>query len=172
MGLVRLADKVYLISAICYNADININDILKEITDLWGPISVKGEDFEFTQTEYYQKEMGSNLVKFYCAFEQYIDPMRIVDIKHQSNNIEEKYTGPSGRNVNIDPGYIETPKLVLATTKNFSHRIYLGNGIYGDVQLIWRGGKFIGNPWTYPDYLTENALLFFTKIRRNYLIKE
>ena len=172
MGLVRLADKVCLISAICYNADINIDDIIKEITNLWGPISVIGDDFKFTHTVYYQKEMGPNLVKFYCAFQEHIDPMKIVNIKHQSNDIEEKYAGAKGRNVNIDPGYIETPKLVLATTKNFSHRLYLGKGIYGDVQLIWRGGKFIGNPWTYPDYLTENALLFFTKIRSNYLKKE
>ena len=108
-------------------------------------------------------------LEFYCYFKQHIGPMDIVLIKHQSNKIEEKYSSNGKRLVNIDPGYIETPKLILATTKNYSHRIYLGEGIYGDVQLIWRGGCYQANPWTYPDYLEKSSLDFFTQARNIYL---
>ncbi|HNY92028.1 MAG TPA: DUF4416 family protein, partial [bacterium] len=73
------------------------------------------------------------------------------------------------RRVNLDPGYSEAAKLVLATTKNFGHRIYLGQGIYGDVQLFWRKGRFQSNPWTYPDYLEAKSLEFFSALRQDYL---
>ena len=169
MGNLKIADNVCLISAVCYNKSIDVDKVLNEVTDLWGPISEKSDIFSFDHTNYYQKEMGENLFKFYCSFEHYIEPMSIVQIKHQSNLIEDKYSIVGKRQINIDPGYIETPKLILATTKNFSHRIYLGEGIYGDVQLIWRGGRFQGNPWTYPDYLEKSTLEFFTPVRNTYL---
>jgi hypothetical protein len=171
MGDVRLAEKVCLISAICIAPAVQgkVPQILKELTELWGPISEMSPILLFNHTEYYKKEMGKDLSKFYCSFEQFIPPMEIVQIKHQSNKIEEKYSKKDKRQVNIDPGYIETPKLILATTKNFSHRIYLGDGIYGDVQLIWRGGRFIGNPWTYPDYLEKDTISFFTSVRNTYM---
>ncbi|NIA31425.1 MAG: DUF4416 family protein, partial [Actinobacteria bacterium] len=97
------------------------------------------------------------------------DPMEIVSIKLKSNKIESFFSKDAKRSVNIDPGYIETPKLVLATTKNYGHRIYLGQGIYGDVQLYWRNGVFRTNPWTYPDYREMDTLNFLTKVRKKYL---
>lgn len=169
MGLVRKPADVCLIAAVCYAPDISIGQLFDELEGLWGSISKVSDTIDFSHTNYYESEMGKHLSKCYLAFENLIEPMQIVDTKHQSNQLEHKYAIDSRRKINIDPGYIEAPKLVLATTKNFAHRIYLGKGIYGDVQLIWRGGRFMGNPWTYPDYLDARTLAFFTGVRTDYM---
>ncbi len=168
MGDVRLVQKVLLIAAFCYNNETDMRQALQQMTSRYGAVKSAGNPFPFHHTRYYQDEMGENLNKFYCSFENLIDPMDIVNIKLTSNEIEKEFCSHSKRNVNIDPGYIEVPKLVLATTKNYGHRIYLGKGIYGDVQLVWRQGSFQANPWTYPDYMQPENLLFFINERNNY----
>jgi len=168
MGQIKLPEKVLLISAFCYNNEADVNSALNEMTGLYGPVKAKSEPFAFEHTPYYRDEMGDTLFKFYCTFERLIDPMDIVDIKLQTNIIEEKLSVNGKRNVNIDPGYIEVPKLVLATTKNYGHRIYLGKGIYGDVQLYWSRGTFQANPWTYPDYTEPDNFNFFVNARKEY----
>ncbi|MBN2411891.1 DUF4416 family protein [candidate division KSB1 bacterium] len=168
MGRIKLPQKVLLISAFCYNNEADVNNSLTEMIELYGPVKSRIKPFAFTHTQYYCDEMGENLFKFYCTFEQHIEPMEIVDIKLQTNDIEEKYSKEGKRNVNIDPGYIEVPKLVLATTKNYGHRIYLGKGIYGDVQLYWSRGTFQANPWTYPDYTEPQNFDFFVNARKEY----
>ena len=169
MGILRIAEKVCLISAVCYQKDVHLDDVLQKMTETFGTIDEKSDLFTFTHTQYYLKEMGKELFKFFCSFKALIDPMEIVSIKLESNRIENFFSKDTKRSVNIDPGYIETPKLVLATTKNYGHRIYLGQGIYGDVQLYWRNGAFRTNPWTYPDYREMDTVNFFTKVRKNYL---
>jgi len=168
MGQVKIAQKVLFISAFCYNNKTDMNNALTRMIELYGPVQAKSNSFTFNHTRYYRDEMGDNLFKFYCTFEHLIDPMDIVDIKLQTNAIEEQFSKNSKRSVNIDPGYIEVPKLVLATTKNYGHRIYLGKGIYGDVQLYWRQGTFQANPWTYPDYTDPQNLDFFVNARTEY----
>ncbi len=169
MGIPRVAEKVCLISAVCYQKDVQLDDVLQKMTNSFGQIDEKSETFLFTHTQYYLKEMGADLFKFFCSFKMFIDPMKIVAVKLESNTIENSFRKNGKRTINIDPGYIETPKLVLATTKNYGHRIYLGQGIYGDVQMFWRNGDFKTNPWTYPDYQEEKTREFFSKIRKKYL---
>jgi hypothetical protein len=77
--------------------------------------------------------------------------------------------GPGGRSVNIDPGYLDRTKLLLATTKDCSHRIYLGRGIYGDIELMYRSGSFAWLDWTYPDYREAFSIEFFNRVRSAYL---
>jgi len=168
MGDVKLAHKVLLITALCYNNEADMQKALQQMTLHYGPVKSASSPFPFHHTHYYQDEMGDHLFKYYCSFENLIDPMNIVDIKLTSNEIEKMLSNGDKRNVNLDPGYIEVPKLVLATTKNYGHRIYLGKGIYGDVQLVWRQGSFQANPWTYPDYLEPENLRFFINERNNY----
>ena len=90
-------------------------------------------------------------------------------LKIQTNKIEEKYSENNKRRINIDPGYVTQAKLVLATTKNYSHRIHLAKGIFGDVHLTVYKGKFKPNPWTYPDYKEKFVLEFFDNVRKIYL---
>jgi hypothetical protein len=144
-------------------------EAIQALEDLYGTASNKSAIITFDHTEYYKQEMGSPLYKFLVSFDKPVDAMEIVGIKHQTNKIEEHFSISGKRQVNLDPGYMEAAKLILATTKNFSHRIYLGQGIYGDVQLFWRQGKFTANPWTYPDYLEKTTLDFLTQLRTRYL---
>ncbi len=169
MGQVRLAAPVRLICALCYREESDRTSAAARLEQAWGPISAWTAPFPFSHTTYYQAEMGEGLYKSYSAFERLIEPMEIVAIKLATNEIEADLASDGRRRINIDPGYIEAAKLVLATTKNFSHRIYLGEGIYGDVQLFWREGRFQSNPWTYADYQEPLSLEFFTAIRQAYM---
>ncbi len=171
MGIVKTPPDVCLIAAICYNAEFDIEPVMEILESLYGAIEFKSDVFDFVHTNYYKQEMGESLRKFFCSFKNLIEPMQIVDIKLKTNEIEEQNKKSGNRMVNLDPGYMEPAKLILATTKNFSHRIYLGKGIYGDVQLFWRDNRFQDNPWTYPDYKEERTKEFFTRVRKNYLQK-
>jgi hypothetical protein len=169
MGIIRMPAPVCLILALTYQKLEEAEQALDLFTEQVGNIAMASEPFQFNHTRYYEDEMGSQLFKLFYAFEKLIDPMDIVRIKLFSNQIEEKFSDQGKRRVNLDPGYLEAAKLILATSKNFSHRIYLGSGIYGDVQLFWRNGRFQMNPWTYPDYQEQQTLLFLTRLRDHYL---
>ncbi len=168
MGAIKKPKDVCLIAALCYNKPELKEASLKILQKKYGAVEYITAPVLFSHTAYYAEEMGASLEKIYFSFEKLVDPEQLPDIKLFANSIEEKFSTKGKRNVNIDPGYIETPKLVLATTKNFSHRIYLGKGIYGDVQLFWRNGRFNANPWTYPDYKETDTRLFFEKVRNAY----
>jgi len=171
MGTAKSAPRVILVSAVCYATETVHERALAQMTVSWGPELMRSADFIFDFSDYYRAEMGPDLRKMFHAFESPIDPVQIVEIKHRSNEIETGLSVRGRRRVNIDPGYLEAAKLVLASTKNYSHRIYLARGIYGDVQLFWRRGCFQGQPWTYPDYLQPLALDFFTRLRKALLDK-
>ena len=171
MGAAAKPKPVCLIAAICYS-----NETLKQrsidcLEKKYGAIDFELAPVLFSYTNYYAKEMGASLKKIYISFCTPIDPGILPSIKHFTNSIESEYAESGSRTVNIDPGYIETPKLILATTKNFSHRIYIGDSIYGDVQLIWQNGRFNVNPWTYPDYADDKVRHFFENVRNNYFHK-
>jgi len=169
MGIIRTPAPVCLILALAYKQRPEADQALDQFTHRAGEVALSSAPFAFTHTHYYEEEMGEALSKVFYAFESLIDPMEVVPLKRFSNQIEESLSDHGRRKVNLDPGYLEAAKLVLATTKNFSHRIYLGEGIYGDVQLYWRNGQFQCNPWTYPDYQEAGTLAFFTRVREHYL---
>ena len=132
-----------------------------------GPIELSSELIDFTYTNYYEPEMGAGLKRQFLSFRKLIAPDRLPEIKLFTNELERNFAEEGRRRVNLDPGYLTGANLVLATTKNFSHRLYLGKGIYGEVTLIFKGGKFEPLPWTYPDY--RSNLELFHEIRKKYL---
>lgn len=132
-----------------------------------GPIELSSELIDFTYTNYYEPEMGARLKRQFLSFRKLIAPDRLPEIKLFTNELERNFAEEGRRRVNLDPGYLTGANLVLATTKNFSHRLYLGKGIYGEVTLIFKGGKFEPLPWTYPDY--RSNLELFHEIRKKYL---
>jgi hypothetical protein len=125
--------------------------------------------FEFTETDYYAAEMGAGLKKQFWAFEAPIDPGRLTAIKLATNFWEAEYAGlalhPEPRPLNLDPGYLTLAKLVLASTKDHAHRIYLADGIYAEVTLAYRGGAWHAFDWTYPDYRRADFHAFFSACR-------
>lgn len=134
-------------------------------------IDIKSEIIDFSFTGYYNAEMGANLKRQWISLETPLFPDRLADMKIETNNIESLFVKDGGRKVNIDPGYITPANVILASTKDFSHRIYLSKGIYAEVTTIYRKDGFTKLPWTYPDYLCASAKNFILKARQRLLKK-
>jgi hypothetical protein len=133
-----------------------------------------GVDFEsailpFDCTQYYAREMGKGLLRRFCTFQPLIPRELLKRIKRETNEIEETFAVAGKRRINIDPGYICAEHLILATTKGYTHRPYLGEGIYADLTLIYGTGEFRPLEWTYPDYASAPIREILQGIRRRYL---
>jgi len=150
-------------------------EAVKAISKSFGVIDLTSEVWPFTQTDYYKDELGPNALRQFVSLEKLIDPGKLAKIKHITNKIEMKLARslklPLPRPVNLDPGVIEPSKLILATTKNYSHRIYIGNKMFAEVTLIYEKGAWRHFDWTYPDYRQANYHEFFTKVR-NRLVEQ
>ncbi|HEX4147724.1 MAG TPA: DUF4416 family protein [Pirellulales bacterium] len=135
----------------------------------WGPIALRSESFAFEETDYYQSTMGAGLKKMFLAFEQPADPGGLGSWKHQTDAWEREYAAQAGhaepRPLNLDPGYITLAKLVLASTKDHAHRIYLGDGMFAEVTLYFKGGAWLAREWTFPDYRRSDYQQFFLRVR-------
>lgn len=146
-----------------------------ELEIKYGVIDKKSDIIPFTFTNYYNAEMGNNLARKFLSFKGLIKPEDIADIKIWTNNLEARISEGMRFNVkraiNLDPGYICKSKLVLATTKDYSHRIYLERGIFAEVTLQYHRSSFEPQSWTYCDYKTREYLEFFNKVRNEYLDK-
>ena len=141
-------------------------DMCPELRGEFGAVILKSDVMNFSHTTYYNKEMGSDLTRQWYVFGNLVLPDELVRLKHRANAIEKKYLSENGgRKVNIDPGLVSLSSLILASTKNYSHRIYLGQGIYAEVTLIYRDGRFSPLEWTYSDYRETMALAFFAEAR-------
>jgi hypothetical protein len=120
--------------------------------------------------------MGSPLLRQFIAFARPIDPGDLAAIKHETNDLEAQLAASEParrlavtRPINLDPGCLEPSKLVLATTKNFSHRVYLGQAIYAEATLAYRSGRWQPWPYTYPDYASGRYFPFLTAVRNHLL---
>lgn len=141
----------------------------------FGTIDFRSDVWPFTQTEYYKDETGEHILRQFVSFDKLIDPGKLADIKHRTNRLEKQLAAQLGLNlsrpVNLDPGIIEPSKLVLVTTKNYSHRIYIGNKMYAEVTLIYNKGHWKHFDYTYQDYRLKNYHDFFSKVR-NRLVEQ
>jgi hypothetical protein len=141
----------------------------RKAVEAWGPIARESERFEFKETAYYDATMGAGLKKGFFAFQRPFDPERLVEIKLATNRWEEEYAAEAGkaepRPLNLDPGYLTLGKLVLASTKDFAHRIYLSQGIYAEVTLQYRHRRWEHHQYTFPDYRREDYQRFFSECR-------
>jgi hypothetical protein len=138
----------------------------------WGPVGLASEAFAFGETDYYEATMGAGLTKTFLCFEQLCDPGEVADWKLQTNSWEAEYASlgrhPESRPLNLDPGYLTPAKLVLASTKDHAHRIYLRDGMYAEVTLFFKGKCWQPHHWTFPDYRRPDYQAFFTQ-GRDYL---
>jgi len=134
----------------------------------YGKIDFESSVIDFSFTDYYYAEMGQPLYRRFISFENLRDPAEFADIKLFCIKLEKKFSHKKKRRVNIDPGYINEAKLVLTTTKDFSHRIYLKKGIYAEVTLHYYDGQFRDFSTTFPDYRTSLYKEIFHEIRDSY----
>ena len=135
----------------------------------WGPVALASGRFDFSETDYYEPTMGGSLKKCFLAFEKLVDPASLVDRKIETNGWEREYAErgehAEARPVNLDPGYLTPAKLVLASTKDHAHRLYLARGIYAEVTLSFRNRRWRHHEWTFPDYRRGDYQQFFSECR-------
>ena len=142
------------------------------LVGLHGPVDFESPAFPFDLTDYYEKDMGAGLERRFMSFRRLVDPADLPVIKIATNALEEKVASEAGgraRPVNIDPGYVTASALVMATAKDFAHRIPLGRGIYAHLELLFTrtGVRFLD--WTYPDVRREGPCSFFLAVRKECL---
>ncbi|HWO42100.1 MAG TPA: DUF4416 family protein [Candidatus Eisenbacteria bacterium] len=145
----------------------------RDLAVVLGPVAARSEVLPWNVSNYYQAEMGAGLLRRFLLFEPLSSPGQLASIKLKTREIESRYhrapeTG-AGRLVNIDPGYIDQAKVVLASTKGAGHRIYLGSGIYAEATLYYVNGGFQPCHYTYADFLWPETLGFLAAARRRYL---
>jgi hypothetical protein len=140
-----------------------------ELQNIYGPLDLESPVWKWEHTDYYSKEMGTGLKRKFFFFQELIQPESISEIKLKTFGLEKKYLNEKGeRRINLDPGYLDSAKIVLVSTKNFSHRMYLGNGIFGEVTLIYAGHTYQTLPYTYPDFRSQECFNIFKKARELY----
>jgi hypothetical protein len=144
--------------------------VLDRLTELFDDIDLMSPWIPFDYTSYYEREMGPGLMRRMIAFKTLIDQSSLAAIKLKTNAIERDLSVGRNRDVNIDPGYMLRERFVLATGKNFTHRIYIGDNIYADLTLIFQKGLFQSLPWTYPDYKATEVQSFLYRVRNKFII--
>jgi hypothetical protein len=171
---------VKLIIGILAANEAALAEAVKATSKSFGVIYVTSDIWPFTQTDYYKDELGPNALRQFVSLDKLIEPGKLAKIKHTTNTIEMKLAKKLGgvnpslqlpRPVNLDPGVIEPSKLILATTKNYSHRIYIGHKMFAEVTLIYEKGAWRHFDYTYPDYRQANYHDFFSKVR-NRLVEQ
>lgn len=135
---------------------------------LLGPVDYESELIPFTQTTYYDAELGAPIFRRILSFSAPLAMNLLSDVKLATNALEQMAVVSGQRLFNLDPGYVTQERLVLATGKNFSHRIYLSQGIWADLTLIFHKGAWMDLPWTFPDYATKEIKEHLTRIRSMY----
>lgn len=170
MGAVRPAAPVKLLCGLLAGSDALLQVARDRLADSFGPIDHTSPARVFDQTSYYTSEMGPNLLRQFVAFADLIAPDQLARAKLRTNALEHELAAAhprpgGGRRVNLDPGYIDLGKLVLATTKDRTHRVYLGDGICAEVTLGFENRAWRVWPWTYPDYQLPEHQAFFTTVR-------
>ncbi len=171
MGKVKQPLTVKLFMGMISGEEDLFDEAEKRLSQKFGSVDFKSPILSFQHTPYYESEMGSNLKRKFISFQGLIDPAEIGEIKLFTNQLEQDFLRPDTdhRRINLDPGYLTLSKLVLASTKDYQHRIYLGRGIYAEVTLCYHKGKgFEPREWTYPDYRTREYLEIFNHLREIY----
>lgn len=170
MGIPHPHAPTILIAAVFSRYPDALTWVIDRMTSAWGPLMMASPLFDFSETAYYERLMGTGLKKQLLAFVGDYDPACLADTKLASNRWENEYASLASfaeeRPLNIDPGYVTAMKVVLASTKDRRHRIYLREGIYAEECLYYDQHAWQGRPWTYPDYLRSDYHDFLLEVRK------
>jgi hypothetical protein len=161
-------EAVKLLASLFSGDDRLLGDAVRILSERYGRADFISAPAPFAYTDYYEKEFGGSMIRRFVAFERLIRPESLPDVKVWTNALEKRLSAEGQRRVNIDPGYLATAHLILATGKGYAHRPYLRDGIYADLTLIYRDKSFHSLPWTYPDYAGAEVIGMLTRIREKY----
>lgn len=172
MGTITQPQLVKAIIAVLTPEPCLLPTVYDKLTDYFGPIDFASELLPFTNTSYYESEMGPGIQRQFISFERLIDAGTLAEMKLFTNKVERTFTTKKrkgeARRVNLDAGYLCMAKLVLATTKDNAHRIYLRDGIYAEITLRFYRKTFQPWEWSYPDYRLPTYIAIFNQIREIY----
>lgn len=176
MGAIRPPRPVNLFCGLISDDPDLMARAIKLLSEHVGPADAISPLWPFDLTDYYTAEMGEDLQRQFASFTQLIDPGRLASLKLLTNDLERRIAyelalPETQRLINLDPGYLSLSKIVLATTKDYSHRLYIGSGIYAESTLHYEHGGWVAWPWTYPDYADTRYHAFFTELRERYRLK-
>jgi hypothetical protein len=168
VGRIRKQPLVKLIVGFIFKENNSLEKAAVLLKKRFGRIDFESQILAFTHTNYYQKEFGQDLKRQFISFQKLISPSDLPKIKTITNKLEIKLSAHNLRSINIDPGYLELAKLVLASTKDHQHRLYLNKGIFAEITLFFKSNTFKPWEWTYPDYRTGEYIKIFNQIREIY----
>jgi hypothetical protein len=160
--------KAKLVIGFIYKDEAIFIKARQKLRKKFGKVDFISIAMDFNYTDYYEAEMGKGLKRRFMSFTKLIPIQDLYRIKLYTNRLEKKFLTGKSRQVNIDPGYLNLAKLVLATTKDYAHRIFLGKGIFAEIALSFKGNSFSANEWTYPDYRSNEYIGIFNQIRKLY----
>jgi len=164
----KFPEKVKHLSAVIYRDETLYQQVIKICGKKFGSPDFESKAIPFVFTDYYQPEMGPELKRRFLSFPHLIRPEQITAIKLFNVKLEKKFACAKKRRINVDPGYMNCAKLVLATTKDYSHRIYLNKGIFAEVTLTYKNNQWQDLPSTFPDYRTDVYKEILSRIREIY----
>ena len=165
MGKIKEPQRVKLFASIIFHDAVDLGEVFARLTALIGPVEDRTAPALFTHTSYYNDEMGEGLKRCFVLFTSVFDRDALPDVKRATNEIEDFFARDDRRVVNIDAGYIALEHVILATTKGYAHRLYIGKGIHADLTLMFMGGSYRALEWTYPDYAETETIALFNSWR-------
>jgi len=171
MGMPRNPAPVKLMVGLLAASDGLLGEAANALSQRFGPADACSTPSTWGFSNYYSSEMGDLVRRQFISFEKLIAPGELAEVKHLTNEMENAWRKELGRRVNIDPGYVAATKLVLASTKDAAHRVYLSDGIYAEATLQFSNGSFQPHPYSYRDYAAADAIAFFNAVRSRYLIQ-
>ncbi len=158
-----------LVVSVIYREERKYADAVPRVEAVLGPVRAAGGRLPFDKTGYYEREMGAPLFRRFLSATRPVSRDTLPAIKIALESIENRLSEGGRRSVNLDPGLLTPENFILATGKNFSHRVYLGNGVFADLTLVYRNGGFQPLPWTYPDYASEEVRSLLRELRREHM---
>lgn len=172
MGAIRPPKRAKLFTGILCGVSDLFALTRRRLVQHFGEVELESPRWAFTDSDYYETELGTEVERQFLFFRELVSVERLSEIKRLTNDLERRIAEDvllpeCTRPVNIDPGYITISKLVLATTKDAAHRIYVQHGIYAEVTLRFECGGWLGSPWTYPDYAADRYHASFTQARES-----
>ena len=165
MGKIKPPELALLFVSTLYHSEDIFNQAKGILENNLGDILSVSPSLTWDYSSYYKEEIGWPLFRQIIFFKNPIDPALLVDIKIKANEIESDFTLDGRRQINLDPGYLTLSKIVLASTKNYAHRLYLGKGIYGEITLIYRDETYSPYLFTYRDYQDKSHIDIFMQAR-------